>query len=506
MPNDSSAYTQAVNYSGLPGKRNALFGYDVSNPTSGLTVTFECLSHGPGYTAGTGTANPTCPADTSTSDTTQCNPTGAAPSQPAPPVVAKTQTTCNAVVVSEKATVKSIFGGLFFPSFNISATAIAAAPGVKSVPVHAFVILDNTNSMADPCINSAAPSVSLVPGIPVTDSSGRNPTQLSPTKLDCAKYGVQALLQTLEPCVLQGSLPPSTSCGAATANTSSQGANVANPEGEVGLLVIPALTTSASNNPLNPAAPTAPNGNPLPDELDCSASQSFNDIYPDYTTPTASNPVPTADEYSGYEAVGLSSDYRTSDGSTTLNPSSAVVQAVDWVGSGCPSAWPTSAANDSNDYYGLKDIGGHHSFLAGAITEAQYLLEQSAQPGVKNAIIIESDGDLNDPDNESGFKISPTNDTNPCEDAVNAANQAKSVASTNTLIFSIEYDSSSENCDTGDSLSPDQTMQDMATTGAAPYYYDDPDPGDLTLPFTEVADSLGETRLIPSCTQAPPAC
>jgi hypothetical protein len=501
MPNDSAAYTQAVDYSGLPGERNALFGYDVTNPSTGLTVTFECLSHGPGYTAGTNGANPNCPSDTSTQDTSSlCHPTGAASPLPA------RQTTCNAVVVSEKATVKSIFGGLLFPSWNVSATAIAAAPGVKSVPVHAFVILDNTNSMADPCINSADPSVSLVPGIPVTDSTGRNPQQLSPTKLDCAKYGVQALLQTLEPCTLQGSLPPTTSCGATTANTDSQGANVANPEGEVGLLVIPALTTSASNNPLNPAAPTAPNGIPLPDELDCSATQSFNDIYPDYTTPTPTNPVPTADEYSGYEAVGLSSDYRTSDASTTLNSSSAVVQAVNWVGSGCPATWPTSAANDSNDYYGLKDIGGHHSFLAGAITEAEYLLEQNAQPGVKNAIIIESDGDLNDPDNESGFKISPTNDSNPCEDAVNAATQAKSVTSTDTLIFSIEYDSSSENCDTGDSLTPDQTMQDMATTSAAPYYYDDPDPGDLTLPFTEVADSLGETRLLANCTNAPPAC
>jgi hypothetical protein len=496
MPNDYAAYTQATTFSGLPGEKNALFGYDVSNPTSGLTVTFECLSHGPSYTPGTNGGSPTCPTDTSTQDASiPCNPGGSTAAVPA-------TTTCNAVVVQEKATVNSIFGGLIFPSWKVSASAIGAAPGVKSVPLHAFVILDNTDSMSDPCINSAAPSTSLVPGIPVTDSTGRNPQQLSPTKLDCAKYGVQALLQTLEPC-------SSTPCGAMTTNTGSVGANVSNPEGEVGLLVIPALTTSSgSTAAVNPTAPstTSPIGTPLSEELDCSSSQTFNDIYPSYTTPTSSNPVPTADEYSGYEAVGLSSDYRTSDASTALNPASDVVQAIDWVGSGCPATWPSSAANDSNDYYGLKDIGGHGSDLAGAITEAQYLLEQNVQPGVKNAIIIESDGDLDDPTNPDGFKISPTNDTNPCEDAVNAATQAKSVTSTDTLIFSIEYDSSSESCDTGDSLTPDQTLEDIATTDTTPYYYDDPNPGDLTLPFQEVADSLGETRLIANCTQAPPAC
>lgn len=520
MPNDYAAYTRAVAFSGLPGDKNALFGYDVTNPTTGLTVTFECLSNGPSYTAGTASANPTCPADTSTQDTTPspetlCNPAGSATPLPSQP---SAQTTCNAVVVSEKATVKSIFGGLFFPSWNVSATAIGAAPGVKSVPVHAFVILDNTGSMSDPCINTAAPTVSLVPGIPVTyTGTGTHKTQIAPTKLDCAKYGVQALLQTLEPCALSNATP---TCGATTANSGSEGANVSNPQGEVGLLVIPALTTGAENNAATPTAPstTPPIGSPLSYELDCSDTQSFSTIYPSYTTPTSSNPVPSTDEYSGYEAVGLSSDYRTSNASTTLNPASAVVQAVDWVGSGCPATWPTSAANDSNDYYGLKDIGGQGSYLAGAITEAQYLLEQNAQSGVKNAIIIESDGDLNDPTNEpycassnprncsnggtpNGFQISPTNDTNPCEDAVNAATQAKSVASTDTLIFSIEYDSSSESCDTGDSLTPDQTMQDIATTNTTPYYYDDPNPGDLTLPFQEVADSLGESRLIPNCAQ-----
>src|ERR1700678_519871 len=40
MPNDYTAYSQAVAYSGLPGEKNALFGYDVTNPTTGLTVTF----------------------------------------------------------------------------------------------------------------------------------------------------------------------------------------------------------------------------------------------------------------------------------------------------------------------------------------------------------------------------------------------------------------------------------------------------------------------------------
>ncbi len=56
------------------------------------------------------------------------------------------------------------------------------------------------------------------------------------------------------------------------------------------------------------------------------------------------------------------------------------------------------------DYYGIKDIGGQGSYLAGAITEAQYMLATTADAHdrgttypVTNAIVILSDGELNDP-------------------------------------------------------------------------------------------------------------
>jgi Flp pilus assembly protein TadG len=466
LPNSTNAYSEAVAYSGVSGKRNALFGYDVS--AAPAQVTFECLSHGVDYTNGT------CPTDTSGDS---CHPTGAQ----TPPT-----STCNAVYVTEQATVKSILGGLIFPSWTIKATAIAAARGGTSPPLNVFVILDNTVSMMNTTCSAA------VSGI----TSGQR-------KLDCAKAGMRTLLQTLDPCSTT-----LTSCGAATANTGGAlGANVTNPLDEVGVLVTPAMTMSGGS------VPTAS----LNDEINCDSNATFADTYPTwsnytYSSSSANEGIPNGDIYAGFEAIGLSSDYRTSDTSTTLNTTSNasdVVDAVNW--NECTGdKYPGYSAND---VYGLKDIGGQGSALAGAITEAQYLLQSAPArtPAAQNVIVIESDGDL-------------TTGTNPCLSALEAATEAKDAG---TDIYSIEYDSAGSFCpDTGDptsvSASTDnvpipanktngrltygdsELMQDMAT--GSNYFFDQTDAGDLTTAFQAVGNDLSGSRLIADCTQAPPAC
>jgi Flp pilus assembly protein TadG len=457
LPNATNANAAAISYSGAPGEKNALGGYGITGASP--SVTFECLSRVSNYTAG---PPPTCPTDTSSAN---CQPSGAQPTQPSG------ATTCNAVVVSEQATVKTTFGGIFFPSITVSASATAAARGGESHPIHAYVILDNTQSITDSCSGT------------VTGVS-------NPEKIDCAKAGMQALLQALWPC--SSSL---TSCGTTTANSAATdgtpqlGANVANPIDKVGLLVFPAIKV------LSPTSST-----PVGDEVDCNSRDSFADTYPSWTAYTYNSAasdggIPAGDAYLGYQAVALSSDYRPSVANTTLNSTtSKLVEAVDW--GQCPSG-----TYPGGDYYGLKVIGGQGSYLAGAITEAQHLLDASAQPGVTNAIIVESDGEMNDP--------STFSDTTPCQDAVNAATQAKAAG---TIIYSIAYGTSTaaNSCGTSGHYPPapydiaETVMSDIASTSGT--FYDEPTAGALTTDFQQVGSDLSDSRLIPVCTTGPTGC
>jgi hypothetical protein len=435
LPNANSAYNAAVLYSGASGEKNALNGYGV---TAGApSVTFECVSHAPNYSSGT------CPTDTSNKN---CQPTGAQAPQPAG------ATTCNAIHITETSTVQMGLAGLFLPSFTISASATAAARGGQVHPLNVEVILDNTGSMNSGCS-------ATVPGIG------------SPDRLDCAKAGVRALLQALWPC--NSSLA---SCGAATANSGGQlGANVAAPVDEVGLMVFPAIT----GNP--------PSATILNKEVDCNSGSSFSTIYPTYTPYTYPAAIPAGDKYLGYQAVGLSSDYRPSVANTTLSSTTSnVVEGVDW-GQCAGGAYP------GGDYYGLKRIGGQGSYLAGAITEAQNLLNVNARPGTTNAIIVLSDGQLNKP---SGFT-----DNNPCHSAISAATQANAAG---TSVYSIAYGADGTACPDAAGITALQTMQDIASNSQT--FYNQPTGGDLTAAFQQVATDLTDSRLIPDCVAAPPGC
>jgi hypothetical protein len=257
---------------------------------------------------------------------------------------------------------------------------------------------------------------------------------------------------------------------------------VAAPVDEVGLLVFPAIKV------LSPASTT-----PVGDEIDCKNNESFSDTYPQWTPYTygsaqSDGGIPSSDAYLGYQAVALSSDYRPSVANTTLNwTTSNLVEAVDW-GQCSGSTYP------GGDYYGLKDIGGQGSYLAGAITEAQHLLDVNARPGATNVIIIESDGQLNDPKTFT--------DNNPCNSAIDAATQAKAAG---TVIYSVAYGSNGTQCpDSNYRYTDVQTMQDIASSSAT--FYDSPTTGDLTADFQQVGTDLSDSRLIPDCTAAPPGC
>jgi hypothetical protein len=469
LPNSVNAYTQAVDYSGESGERNALFGYNVSAPSSGLTVTFECLSHGAGYAAATNGGTPTCQSDASGD---ACRPPGAA--LPVPSGVA----TCNSVVVTETATVKSIFSGLIFPSWTVSARAIAAARGGIPRPLNVFVILDTTGSMGQSCGET-------VTGISANET----------VKEDCAKAGAQALLESLYPCSgTSCTCTSSTTCTSGTPKASLSGANWTDPEDEVGMMMVPANASSF----------------PAADETDCKSNSadglsSSDTEYPPWNNPT-STAILNSDEFSGYQAIGLSTDYRNTDAANAtlsgLSTGSDLVKSVYW--SQCsPAQYP------GGDYYGLKEVGGHGSYLAGAISTAEdELLNAPVRtPAAQNVIVIESDGEMTDPVKFSDGSQRSTS----CLDAENAATAAKAQ---NITIYTIEYGSdSSDACGTDsptDAYDNAATlMEDMATAPAAPYYYDDPGTGTgptLAQDFAAVGQDITEPRLIADCTQAPPAC
>jgi Putative Flp pilus-assembly TadE/G-like len=439
-----------LGYGGAAGAQNALFGYGVTagNPT----VTFSCSPNAPGYDPATSS----CPADASTEDQPDnlCQPGNSLPP-------AQTGIGCNAVTVSETATVKSTLAGIFgYSGFNITANATASAPqtGSTPTPVNVEVILDTTPSMGP----EGGACGSAVTGI-------NRPSV--PYGIDCAKAGVRALLSGLSPCV--------TTCTGNVANPGNAlGANVTDPLDEVGLITYPALSNPANRG----------------DEINCTRDLLGNNpMNPDVEYPTP-YPPPTQPQ-PGYDIIGLSSDYRTSDDPTApLNPSSNLVQSVYWTQ--CPGGvYPRSI------YYGLEDTGQQSTYLAGAIAEAQYQLAhapaRSSGPAPVNVIIVLSDGQLN----HVTF-ANRGNDNNPCASAAAAATAAKG---TGTLIYSIAYDSTlncTDNTGTYHNVRGLTLMQNIATPGTQTqtYFYNQPTTGDLTDIFTQISQALAQinTRLIPN--------
>lgn len=519
LPNTLTGYNQALTYSGT-GTANPVGGWGVTpNPA---TVTYECVSHGPGYTAG---STPTCLTDTSAKN---CNPSGKV--SPTPSGV----TTCNAVNVTETATVKTSFLSLFRSSFTVSASSTAAARGGVPNPMNVVVVVDTTGSMGPPGAPSGDPYCTAT-------VAGINPPY-QPDKLDCAKAGVRAMLQALDPC----------------SNDVSPCPNVAD---NVGLVAFPAITgnlttvtsptcTGSGRNQqcttgtygLQSSVNSAYEGyeTDCPSTAPTASSDTFQDTYPPYQ-PWTYNPssptdgIPTvnfydtsralytgpsgsnfyADDFPGYEMVPLSNDYRTSD-SSGLNTSSKDVEAVYW-GQCAGGNYP------GGDYYGLKDITEYANihegtYMAGAITEAQYMLSQAptrvglaGQP-VTNAIVILSDGGMDEPQS-SIDGVDPSSagnqgwsDPDPCANAEQAATQAKAAG---TVIYSIAYDASGYCTDSGSNginVTATALMQNLATDPTTDYF-NQTGAGDLTAVFSAIGTSLsGDSRMVPDCTQALPNC
>ena len=343
----------------------------------------------------------------------------------------------NAIVVREQATVATTFARVFgVTSWPIAATATASGRGGFNSPYNVVIVVDTTQSMND------------------TDSD----SQCGGSRISCALSGVRTLLGTLSPCPLG-----QTSCGAATGETPTAGANVTNPVDEVGLMVFPGLTSTSQ----------VPN---------------------DYTCPTSNPAITSYNNSPVYQIIALSSDYRASDAANSLNTSSDVVIAAG--GGGCN---------------GVGAPGGEGTFYAGVIDAAQAQLVASARPNTKNVMIILSDGDATSSPSQMAGTATHYASTQECHQAITSARNA---AAAGTAVYAVAYGAEASGCptDTSPAITPCQTMQQIASSPSNFFSDYTATGGDsscvsasrptsnLNEIFTQIAEDLTVARLVPNNT------
>jgi len=160
-----------------------------------------------------------------------------------------------------------------------------------------------------------------------------------------------------------------------------------------------------------------------------------------------SGPAPAIAKYNAtapiYTILGLSSDYKSSPGETTLNSTSNIVRAVGGV-SGCA---------------GLQAIGGVGTYFADAIVAAQAELQAHGRSDARKVIIFLSDGDAG----ASSSNVGSSKYANQCHQGIAAAQAA---AAAGISVYSAAYGAAnSGGCSTDNpAISPCATMQQIATS------------------------------------------
>jgi Flp pilus assembly protein TadG len=331
--------------------------------------------------------------------------------------------TPNAVRVTQIATVKTFFMGMFgVPNINVSAAATASMIGGEAQPWNVAIVLDATGSMnyADPNCGSGY------------------------TQFTCATTAIQAMLGAASPCK-----PGFSTCATSNANL------------HISLFTFPGVTTASVS------ADTLAN---------CSATPSFMLYTLPLTTNTSYSPLSYTESSGGgyggggggsttwtatYQIVPFSSDYYSPTASNHLNTSSVLVSAV----AGCmtPIQQPNNATGGMQGSPSTTNGGVTYEAPSIYAAQAALLAEQAANPGTQNAIILLSDGQSNmgaDSDDfpseqnatlasgSSGY-ASPTGTglypdvTDECQQSIMAAQAA---AAAGTRVYAVSYGAETYGC------------------------------------------------------------
>ena len=400
----------------------------------------------------------------------------------------------NAVQVTQTASVPTYFAKVLgISSIPLSVTATAAERGSVAVPYNIAILVDTTQSMND------------------TDSD----SQCSTTRIKCALSGVQTLLEGMSACSYSLS-----SCGSVTSGSSGAG-NVSNAIDHVALFTFPNATQST-----------------ISDDYGCNGS---NPSPQGYTFPTAgASSYAPGSSTATYEVVGFSSDFKTSGSTSSLSTSSDIVKSVGGK-SGCDS---------------MSAEGGEGTYYAGAIYAAQAALEaeQTDYPSAGNVMILISDGDASDSESDGMSGSSSTGAYGSYVDECNqAVAAAKLATSEGTRVYTVAYGAESSGCTSSGSggggggggrggnggnggngggssgetaamtvngwtymsnITPCETMENIASSSS--YFYSDytqsgsggdsscvgsaDSTSNLSQIFTDIANSLTTSRLIPNIT------
>lgn len=210
----------------------------------------------------------------------------------------------------------------------------------------------------------------------------------------------------------------------------------------------------------------------------------------------------------GYVVVGLSNDYKTSS-SSPLNPSSTLVSDINCIKGGGTTAYAT------------------------AIDQAQATLLANHDTKAQDAIVFFTDGEATygpcvdvSPNNGVCDNNSSPYRSQPCHQAITSASAAANNTTTKTWVYTVLYDTNqttlcrawkssgtgtllsggSGSCNTAEgiqylagcnespSITAYSTVQQMASDSSKFFY--SPNPGSLTTIFQNIADDIGEARLI----------
>jgi Flp pilus assembly protein TadG len=361
--------------------------------------------------------------------------------------------TANVIKVTQTAKVHTFFAGLFGATWvNLSATSYALRGGAQSIPTNIAIVVDSTRSMGT--VDSNCPYGSSL------------------TRFQCALDGVQTILQNIAPCNTSES-----SCGSATDGLTSPSVD------RVALFTFPNMTTSTiPYEYCSGGSGTCANGSNLgvvPYTYPSATGTSYTSI--NVGSGSSATPVSYLVSYAsgglGSDSNGFVSDYRTSDGTSTLSSASDLVQAIG------------ASSSSSGD---MVAQGGEGTYYAGAIyaAEAALYAEQQANPGSQNVLILISDGDATASQSQmqasnNGLTLG-SGTTYPsynyeCRQAVVAAggtvgeNWTPNTTAFSTArasinkIYAIAYGAESSTTCAGDTYTPCQTMMGIASSQSTFY-------------------------------------
>lgn len=342
----------------------------------------------------------------------------------------------NAIVVEEQSVIPTFFSRVFgVNQLTISTVSTGAIGGSRQAPFNVAIVLDTTGSMNTVDSNCGA------------------------TRISCALSGVATLLENLSPC-----------SGSSTCAVNNSGV-ASNALDQVAIFTFPNINSTTTKY-----------------DTDCANSSSIS-VDP-YTFPPINGTSYSGTTYTSgktsitdtYQVTGFLSNYRSSDGSATLEANTQLSNAT--ASAGCST--------------GMDAKGGAGTYYAGVIYAAQAALNQmyaseggsSANPQPQNIMIILSDGEASSTNfntsasaNGAGNPaFSTTSGTYPssldqCQQAVEAADYAKNEG---TIVYTVAYGSESSGCTTDTTNSPPiniknitpcQVMSMMATSSN--YFYSD---------------------------------